>query len=82
MADCPNCNCGEFDKCLKILNLMLDDEATPDQERYFFSHIEECITCFSHYNIEKQMRELLKSKVKRKRVPSEWVMAIRNRIIR
>ena len=81
MADCPDCNCSDFDKCLRILNLMLDEEATTGQEDFFYSHIEKCITCFSHYNVEKQLRQLLRSKLKKHPVPTELAREIRNRIV-
>ncbi len=81
MPDCPDCNCSEFDKCLKILNLMLDEESSKEEDAFFFEHIEKCITCFSHYNAEKQVRELLKSKLKRKTIPSKLALEIRNKIV-
>lgn len=81
MADCPDCRCNDFEKCLKILNLMLDNEATVDQEAFFNSHIEKCMVCFAHYNIEKQLRQLIKTKVNHKAIPQELASEIRDRII-
>lgn len=81
MSECPDCSCSDFDKCLKILNLILDDEVSQDQEEFFFSHIEKCMVCFAHYNVEKQIRELLKRKLHKKSIPSELAIEIRNRIV-
>ena len=81
MAECPDCNCRDFDKCLRILNLLLDDEVDKQQEEFFFSHIEKCIVCFSHYNVEKQIRELLKRKLQKRKVPKELAIDIRNKIV-
>lgn len=61
---------------------MLDDEASKEQIDFFYSHIENCITCFSQYNVEKQLRELLKSKLRKKVVPSQLALEIRNRIVK
>ena len=82
MSECPDCNCSDFDKCLRILNLLLDDEADETEEEFFFSHIDKCIVCFSHYNVEKQIRELLKRKLQSKQVPKELAIDIRNKIVR
>ena len=81
MSDCLDCRCKEFEKCLMILNLMLDSEATKEQEAFFHDHIEKCKVCFAHYNIEKQLRLLIKTKVNQKPIPSELVSEIRNQII-
>jgi len=81
MSDCLDCRCKEFEKCLMILNLMLDNEATKEQEAFFHDHIVKCKVCFAHYNIEKQLRLLIKTKVNQKPIPSELVSEIRNQII-
>ncbi len=81
MSDCPDCGCSDFDKCLRILNLMLDNEATPNQEEFFYGHIEKCMVCFAHYNVEKQIRQLLKTKLNNKEVPSALADEIRGKIV-
>lgn len=82
MSDCPDCRCSDYDKCLRILNLILDNEATIQQEEYFYAHIENCMTCFAHFNVEKQIRQLLKSKLNHKSIPSALVDEIRSKIVR
>lgn len=81
MGDCPDCRCNDFEKCLKILNLMLDNEATSDQEAYFYTHIESCMVCFAHYNVEKQIRVLLQKRMSRCKVPSDLAQEIRRKIV-
>lgn len=61
---------------------MLDNEATPNQEDFFNSHIEKCMVCFAHYNVEKQIRELLKTKLNNKAIPSSLAEDIRSKIVR
>ncbi len=82
MSDCLDCGCGEFEKCLKILNLILDNEASPSQEEFFKSHIENCMVCFAHCNMEKQIRQLIKTKTNNKSVPSALANEIRGKIVR
>ena len=60
---------------------MLDNEATENQEAFFNSHIEKCMVCFAHYNIECQIRQLIKTKTDHKPIPEELASQIRNRII-
>ena len=81
MSECPDCSCSDFDKCLRILNIILDDEANKEQEDFFYSHIEKCIVCFSHYNVEKQIRELMKRKLQKTKVPPQLASDIRNKIV-
>ena len=81
MSDCPDCGCGDFDKCVRILNLMLDNEATPSEEAFFHSHIEKCMICFAHYNVEMQIRQLIKTKMNSKSVPNALAIEIRHKIV-
>ena len=82
MSDCLDCNCSDFDKCMRILNLVLDGEASAEEEEYFFSHIESCMICFAHFNVEKKIRELIKRKLNKKNIPIELVTDIRNKIVK
>lgn len=82
MSECPDCSCSDFDKCLQILNLILDNEASEDEEIFFKSHIEKCMVCFAHYNVEKQIRQLLKTKLNHHKVPTALANDIRSKILR
>ncbi len=81
MSDGLDCGCTNFEQCLIILNLMLDNESTLVQEHFFFKHIENCIVCFSHYNVEKQIRQLIKTKLNNKTIPFPLANEIREKII-
>lgn len=72
--------CSEFDKCLKILYLMLDNEASEEDESYLNSHIENCMICFEHYEVEKQIRVMLKTKLDKKPLPSGLADSIKEKI--
>ena len=72
-----NDNCPEAEKCLEIIHLVLDSEATEAQERYLSDHIEMCIKCLESYNFEKEIRVALKTKLEQKQVPSDLVNAIK-----
>ncbi|GAB4235039.1 MAG: hypothetical protein Tsb0034_09060 [Ekhidna sp.] len=81
MSECPDCSCSDFDKCLRILNLILDNEASEEQEKFFYEHIEKCMVCFAHYNVERQIRQLLKTKLNQHPVPTALADEIRGKII-
>lgn len=72
--------CTEFSKCLEILYLILDNEANDEQEAYLCSHIENCMYCFEQYEVEKQIRELLRTKCVKQEVPADLAQTIRNKV--
>ncbi|MEP4133732.1 MAG: anti-sigma factor [Cyclobacteriaceae bacterium] len=72
--------CSEFKNCLKILHLMLDDEASKDEEAYLTEHIEKCMFCFEQYEVEKQIRELLRTKSAKMTVPADLANLIKSKI--
>ena len=74
--------CPEEQECLKDLEVILDNEATPEEEKMYFDHIEKCWPCFQNYNLETAIRELIKTKVERKQVPEDLVARIRIEIER
>lgn len=75
-----NHNCRQFKKCMDILHLMLDNEATREQEQFVKDHIETCMVCFEQYEVEKQIRDLIRSKITNQPVPSDLIHQIRSKI--
>ena len=73
-------SCPEERKCLEVLEVILDNESTPEEEEKYFQHIEKCWTCYQNYNLEKTIRELIKTKVEKKHVPQDLVDRIRKEI--
>ncbi len=72
--------CLDSEKCLKLLQLILDGEASEFETHYFNSHIEDCMSCFEHYNLEKTIRQVLKTKIEKRPVPAELIQSIRSKI--
>ncbi len=72
MTDCP-----EEERCLHVLEVILDDESTLDEEQEYFAHIEQCWTCYQNYNLEKAIRELIKTKIEKKPVPDTLLKSIK-----
>jgi anti-sigma factor (TIGR02949 family) len=66
--------------CLKSLQLVVDGEATKEQEDFFMNHLDECIPCYNFYQVEKSVKEVLQNKICKKEAPSHLIHQIRNQI--
>ena len=73
-------NCEEREKCLEIIHLVLDSEATEAQEEYLRQHIDMCIQCLENFNIEKEIRTALKTRLESLKVPKDLVSTIKQKI--
>lgn len=69
--------CAEF---MEIVELILDNEATPAQEQFAAQHLESCTGCFDHYEVEKQIKELIQKKLSNRPVPEGLAESIRAQI--
>lgn len=72
--------CLEEEKCLDSLRLILDGEASTEEEKYFFNHLQQCMPCFHMYSLEKALKEVVQSKIEKKKVPHSLVSEIKERI--
>ncbi len=68
------------DECLRILNLVLDGEATSQERQIFKQHLENCMPYFEIYNIDRKIRELIRQKCCDKKLPEEVKQEIRERV--
>ena len=73
-------SCSEEQECLKVLEVILDEESTPEEEKLYFDHIQKCWPCFQNYNLETAIRELIKTKVENRKVPEGLVAKIKSEI--
>jgi len=72
--------CPETEKCLEIIHLVLDSEATDVQENYLNDHVEMCKQCLENFNIEKEIRMALKTRLERRKVPQDLIDSIKEKI--
>ncbi|MEX2335851.1 MAG: zf-HC2 domain-containing protein [Fulvivirga sp.] len=68
-------------QCLKILSLVLDEEASPEEQEYFKKHIENCMPYYQIYNVDKAIKDLIRKKCYDKEVPNDLVEQIKSKII-
>jgi anti-sigma factor (TIGR02949 family) len=73
-------SCSEHERCLNLLQLVLDGEASCTEKDYYMHHIEECMPCYRSYNIETEIRNILRSKLEKKNVPLDLVSSIRSKV--
>jgi anti-sigma factor (TIGR02949 family) len=72
--------CSESEECNQLLQLILDGEATPEQEKTFYQHIDTSVYCLNGYELEKSIRKLIKSKITRQAVPTGLIDSIKVKI--
>ena len=72
--------CPEVEKCLELIHLVLDSEASSEQENYLTEHLEMCIQCLENYNIEKEIRTALRNRLENKKVPIDLISIIKDKI--
>lgn len=67
-------------RCLELLQLITDGEASLEEERQFRKHIDECLPCFETYNLEQSIKQMLRSKLEKKQVPEDLIQSIKEKI--
>lgn len=70
----------DHNECLRILNLVLDEEATEEERSYFKQHLQNCMPYYEIYNVDKKIKELIKKNCNKK-VPKDLVESIREKIL-
>ena len=72
--------CSDRNKCNQVLHLVIDGEASHEEEDYFYNHILQCIDCSHYYLLEQTIREALRNKLDKKEAPEDFIDQIRLKI--
>lgn len=72
--------CAEHEKCMELLELVLDGEAQDGEKEYYLRHVEKCMPCYRAYNLESAIRNVLKNNLDKKEVPSDLINCIKSKI--
>ena len=75
------CNGTLSGECLELLNLVLDQEASPEQHDHFKKHLEHCLPCYEKYNIDVAIKKMIKEKCADRNVPVGLVESIRAKVL-
>jgi anti-sigma factor (TIGR02949 family) len=66
--------------CVQSLQLVVDGEASKEQEEYFMNHLDECIPCYNFYEVEKSVKQILQNKIEKKPCPPHVLENIREKL--
>lgn len=72
--------CPEEEHCLELARIMLDEESTPEDDQYVLNHIDGCYQCYDNYNVERAIRDAVKRKTSRLKVPDDVIEEIKKKI--
>lgn len=70
----------DHNECLKILNLVLDEEASGEEQEYFKKHIENCMPYYEIYNVDKAIKEMIREKCYDREVPKDLIDQIKSKV--
>ena len=70
-------NCSEY---LELIQLVLDDEASKNQDLYLKRHFRICPDCLNHLKLDKEVKKAIRLKLSNKTVPADLVDSIKNKI--
>jgi len=70
----------ECEKVAYLLDLIVDGEASSDEQTYFNHHIEECVSCFESHQKQKLLKGLVSGHLRRVIVPESLAITIKAKI--
>lgn len=70
----------ECEKVVNLLDSIIDGEASSDEQTFFKTHIEECVSCFESHQKQKLMKSIISGHLKRVLVPASLASSIKARI--
>ena len=79
VSETKEANCKD-NNCVELLQLIVDGEASPEQETYFKEHIEECVSCFNNFQVDSGMKQMIREKISSLAVPVGLQEAILSKI--
>jgi len=74
-------HCDHQADCLKMIQLIVDGEATEQQIEKLRNNLHTCQPCIKMYHLEKEIKELLSGKMEKKCCPEQLVASIKSRIL-
>ena len=72
-------NCSHQSDCVKLIQRILDKEASAEEEARFLANKDQCMSCHEGYELELSLRKALKSSCHSK-CPTSLLESIRSKI--
>ncbi|SOD95793.1 anti-sigma factor, TIGR02949 family [Spirosoma fluviale] len=74
-------HCDHQVDCLKMIQLILDGEATDQQLARLKANLVSCQPCIQMYHLEQEVKELLTKRMEKKCCPEQLVATIKSKIL-
>lgn len=71
---------GKKPTCMEMLQVIIDGEASCEQQEYFKNHMDRCLPCFKSYDLDMAIKRLLKTKCCGGDAPADLVEQIKSQI--
>lgn len=71
-------DCSEY---RDLVQLVIDGEASPQEVTYLRRHLKMCLKCLDRYNIDNEIKQMLKLKLAKIEVPAGLAETIRSKLI-
>ena len=72
--------CEHHAECMKIIQAILDDEASEAEKNHFRENMDKCIPCIEAYRLEKCIKDSLNMKIEKKPCPQSIMDKIISKI--
>ena len=73
-------HCEHQTECMKLVQLIVDGQATDEQIAQFKANMDRCLPCEKGYELEKCIKDAMKLRLEKKCVPSSLIDCIKNKI--
>jgi anti-sigma factor (TIGR02949 family) len=72
--------CPDHEKCIHVINLIIDGEANAEEEAFFNSHVRDCLHCAQFYKLEQSIREAIRKRLEIMEAPEELIRLVREKV--
>jgi hypothetical protein len=73
-------HCENHEKCMEMIQAVLDGSATEDEMKAFKANMSECLPCIEGHDLQKSIKEALQQKLEKKCCPESTVNKIREKL--
>lgn len=73
-------SCEHQSECMKLVQLIVDGQATDEQIAQFKENMEKCLPCEKGYELEKCIKETMQLRLEKKCIPSNLIDCIKMKI--
>ncbi len=77
---CSSENLSGKPRCREMLQKILDGDASPEEQREFQEHMQQCLPCYNAYELEMAIRVLLQTRCNGHGAPPELIEKIKQQI--